>query len=650
MCGIVGVFEPRSRRASSTLVRRMTERLLHRGPDSGAVFIDERVGLGHRRLSIIDRSGSAQPLFSEDRSICVVFNGEIYNFQALREQLIDCGHQFTTQGDTEVLVHGWEQWGTELVKRLRGMFAFAIWDRREELLFLVRDHTGIKPLYYTFLPSGGFAFASELKALLLHPECPRELDPFAVEEYLAFGYIPDPRTIYRGVSKLPPAHSLLVRCEARREVPVRYWEPRVATPLQRNEADLATELLARLEASVREQMVAEVPLGAFLSGGVDSSAVVAHMARASRDPVHTCSIRFSEAENDEGMYAEQVATRYRTLHRARTVRSDDFSLLSTISALYDEPFADSSALPTYRLCELARREVTVALSGDGGDECFAGYRSYQTHMALHRMRTMLPGALRAPLFSALGRWYPKVDWAPRPFRAKRAFEHIARDLVESFIHGAMFLPSSERHQLYTPQLRRALAGYDAGNIIREHAARCPFTHPLTLLQYLDLKVYLPGDILTKVDRASMAHSLEVRVPLLDHTLVEWALQLPPELQLQRGEGKQLFKRALEPLLPRDVLYRRKMGFEIPLREWLRGPLYPAINAALESEVLADSQLLNQKRCRTILEQHRSGARDHGSTLWSILMLERFLKRHEEVEDNRPALVQGEAQAAAHQSA
>lgn len=626
MCGIAGIVDLKGRREIDTaLLAAMNQVQFHRGPDEGGTFVEPGVGLAHRRLSIIDLSSGQQPLFNEDHSVVVVFNGEIYNFPALTEELKAAGHVFRTHCDTEVIVHAWEQWGAGCVKRFRGMFAFALWDKRRETLLLGRDRLGKKPLFYAHLPDGQLLFGSELKILLQYPGLPREIDPQAVEEYFAFGYVPDPKTIFRHVRKLPPAHTLELRRGEAPSAPRAYWDIPFAELPPMSEAQAAEELLARLREATRIRLVSEVPLGAFLSGGVDSSAVVAMMAGLSSEPVKTCSIAFNDPAFDEAAFAQQVADRFHTEHRVETVDPDDFSLLDTLASLYDEPYADSSALPTYRVCQLARRQVTVALSGDGGDENLAGYRRYKWHSYEEKLRAALPLGLRRPLFGFLGKVYPKADWAPRVFRAKTTFEAMARDTVEGYFHGVSVMSDRLRAPLYSAAFRRELQGYHALDVMREHASRSPTDHPLSLIQYLDMKTYLPGDILTKVDRASMAHSLEVRVPLLDHELVEWISGLSPDLKLRGGEGKYLFKKALEPVLPHDILYRPKMGFAVPLAAWFRGPLRERLRTAVLGPTMADSGIFDMNYVASLVEQHQSGRRDHSAALWSLLMFDGFLR-------------------------
>ena len=627
MCGIVGIFDLYGKREiDRTLLTSMNQSQLHRGPDEGGLHLEPGIGLGHRRLAIIDLASGQQPLFNEDQSVVVVYNGEIYNFQSLVVELMQCGHQFRTHCDTEVIVHAWEQWGERCVERFRGMFAFALWDRNQQTLFLARDRLGVKPLYYAQLDNGSLIFGSELKALLVHPDLKRELNPTAVEDYFAYGYVPEPKTVFKQVSKLAPGHTLFVRCGHALPPTRRYWDvPFAPNPLQSEQA-AADELLARLREAVKIRLVAEVPLGAFLSGGVDSSAVVALMADIMPDPVNTCSISFGDPRFNESRHAQAVAARYQTRHHTLQVEHDDFDLIDQLANLYDEPFADSSALPTYRVCQLAREQVTVALSGDGGDENLAGYRRYRWHLHEERLRTMLPLALRRPVFGLLGRVYPKADWAPKPLRAKSTFEALARDSVAAYFHGVSLMSDPMRARLFKPSFKHSLNQYQAVEVLRDHARQCPAQDALSRIQYLDLKTYLPGDILTKVDRASMAHGLEVRAPLLDHELIEWISGLPPGLKLRGSEGKYIFKKALEPHLPGEILYRTKMGFSVPLADWLRGPLQQRLRHALLGPTLADCGIFNMEYVQELVDQHLSGRRDYSASLWALLMFESFLRK------------------------
>ena len=628
MCGITGIFDPRGKTdIDRSVLLRMNESQHHRGPDEGDMHIEPGVGLGHRRLSIIDVSTGQQPLFNEDGSVVIVFNGEIYNYAELIPELLALGHVFHTRSDTEVIVHAWEAWGADCVKRLRGMFAFVLWDRNRETLFLARDRLAVKPLYYAWLADGSFIFGSELKSLLAHGGLQRDMDPLAVEEYFALGYVAEPRTIFRQARKLEPAHTLSIRRgqAAETAVPQPYWDVRFTLDNPLSVDDACAELTARLTESVRLRMISEVPLGAFLSGGVDSSAVVATMAGLSAEPVNTCSIGFDDPAYNEAAFAKTVADRYRTNHHVETVQSDDFDLIDTLARLYDEPYADSSAIPTYRVCQLARKHVTVALSGDGGDETFGGYRRYRLHLMEERMRSALPLSVRQPIFGLLGRVYPKADWAPRVFRAKTTFEGIARSSVEAYFHSVSILSDPMREQLFSARFKRDIAGYSAQQVFDGHAGRADTDDPLALIQYIDLKTYLVGDINTKVDRASMAHSLEVREPLMDHELVEWLATLPSSLKIRGQEGKYLLKKAMEPLLPADILYRPKMGFAVPLARWFRGPLKERVRQAVLGPRLAETGWFNPEYLQHLVDAHQSGLRDYSAPLWTLLMFEAFLR-------------------------
>jgi asparagine synthase (glutamine-hydrolysing) len=626
MCGISGIFDGTGRgEIDRALLERMNTSLFHRGPDAGGLHLEPGLGLAHRRLSVIDLSSGQQPLYNEDGSVAVIFNGEIYNFQELVRELTAHGHVFRTRSDTEAIVHGWEQWGDACVKRFRGMFAFALWDRNRETLFLARDRLGVKPLYYARIPSGKWIFGSELKALLVHPELRRTIDPLSMEDYFAYGYVPEPRTILKGVHKLAPGCTLTLTRGRPDAAPAQYWDIPFKTGPAPSEQEACEELIARLRESVELRRISDVPLGAFLSGGVDSSAVVAMMAGLSPGPVVTCSISFGDPAYDESAYAQTVANRYGTRHRVERADPDDFSLVDRLAGLYDEPFADSSAMPTFRLCELARKSVTVALSGDGGDESFGGYSRYRWHVNEEGVRTLLPSSLRRPVFGLLGRIYPDGQWAPHALRAKTTFQALARDSLEAYFHSVSFLHDDMRRSLFSQRLRSELQDYAAVDVLRRHAARAPSDHPLSLVQYLDFKTYLVGDINTKVDRASMAHSLEVREPLMDHPLVEWLSGLPPELKLRKREGKVLLKKALEPYLPAQVLYRPKMGFAVPLARWFRGPLRQPLRDAVLSPALAETGWFNIGYVRRLVEDHEAGRRDYSVPLWTLLMFESFLR-------------------------
>ncbi|MGZ8240691.1 MAG: XrtA/PEP-CTERM system amidotransferase [Methylobacter sp.] len=628
MCGIVGIFDIKEKREiNRDLLSRMNESQFHRGPDEGGLHVEAGLGFGHRRLSIIDLTSGQQPMVSRDKNAVLTFNGEIYNFLELRKELEAMGYIFQTHCDTEVILYGWQAWGESCVDRLRGMFAFAVWDRDKQTLFLARDRLGVKPLYYAELANGQFIFGSELKSLKEHPELPKTLDPSAIEEYFGFGYVPDPKTIYKNVFKLEPGYCLTLKRGSKTYQPRQYWDVKFTPRPPKDEKATGEELIERLREAVKIRMVADVPLGAFLSGGVDSSAVVAMMAGLSPEPVNTCSISFGDPAFNESQFAAQVAERYHTAHRVEQVDPDDFSLVDQLAGLYDEPYADSSALPTYRVCELAKKQVTVVLSGDGGDENLAGYRRYRWHTYEEQMRNWLPDGIRKPVFGLLGQVYPKADWAPKIFRAKSTFESIARDSMAGYFHSVSVLSNEIRKNLFSEQLTSDLQGYQAVDVFKRYADKAPTDSPLALVQYLDIKTYLPGDILTKVDRASMAHALEVRVPLLDHKLVEWMAGLQPEIKLKGREGKYIFKKSLENYLPDDILYRPKMGFAVPLDAWFKGPLKNKVREALLGEVMSQCGLFNQAFLQQMVNQHQSGLRDYSAPIWSLLMFEAFLRNN-----------------------
>ena len=639
MCGITGIFDTLGHSdISRAVLQRMNDSQLHRGPDEGSLHIEPGVGLGHRRLSIIDIATGQQPLFNEDGSVVVIFNGEIYNYQQLIPELQALGHVFHTKSDTECIVHAWESWGPDCVKRFRGMFAFALWDRNQQTFFMARDRLGVKPMYYALLDNGQLLFGSELKSVLAHGGMRRDIDPLAVEEYFALGYVAEPRTIFKQARKLAPGHSLVIRRGQPLPAPHEYWDVRFTLDNPITLEDAQAELVERLKESVRLRLIAEVPLGAFLSGGVDSSAVVAMMAglntEAGAGPVNTCSIAFDDPAFNESEFAQMVADRYKTNHRVETVKSDDFDLIDTLARLYDEPYADSSAIPTYRVCQLARKHVTVALSGDGGDESLGGYRRYRMHLMEESMRSRLPHGVRNTVFGALGRIYPKADWAPRMFRAKTTFEGLARNSVEAYFHSVSILRGPMRESLFSPKFKADLAGYGALEVFNHHAAKAQTDDPLALIQYLDLKTYLVGDINTKVDRASMAHSLEVREPLMDHELVQWLATLPSSHKIRGQEGKYIFKKSMEPHLPNEVLYRPKMGFSVPLAQWFRGPLKQRVRDAVLGERLASTGWFNKDYLRRLVDGHQSGASDFSAPLWTLLMFEAFLRQV--VDEENPA--------------
>lgn len=627
MCGIAGLFYPGlPKPIDPARIVAMSDAQAHRGPDGSGVWCVAGVGLGHRRLAIIDLEGGVQPMALPDQSLAVTFNGEIYNFREVRAELEALGARFVADSDTEVLLHGWRAWGPDLLARLNGMFAFALYDAPGQSLFLARDRFGVKPLHYAELADGAVAFASELKGLLAHPLLRRAADLRAVEDYLALGYVPDDASIVAGVHKLPAGHFLLLQRGRPAPQPVRWWDIDFTRRATGRTRDLEAELIERMRTAVRSRMIADVPLGAFLSGGVDSSAVVALMAERSKSAVKTCTIGFDEAGLDETAHATKVAARFATSHRTRTVGAEDYGLIDTLVAAFDEPFADASALPTYRVCQLARESVTVALSGDGADEALAGYRRHRFFAVEERVRGLLLPDVRARLFGRLGTLYPKADWAPRPFRAKTTLLALADDGAEAYAKAVGVTTPTLRNQLYSDTARAALDGYRAETRYVETMRHAPARDALDRAQYADIRHWLPGDILTKVDRTSMAVGLEAREPLLDHRLVEFEASLPPSLRLRGGQGKWLMKKALEPWLPREILYRPKMGFVTPISAWFRHALAEEAAALARSPLLLQSGWFEPRTIARLAEDHRAGRAEHGRTLWQLVMLERSLAR------------------------
>ncbi|MGQ3228202.1 MAG: XrtA/PEP-CTERM system amidotransferase [Blastomonas fulva] len=627
MCGIAGIFHLETAKpVDPARIRLMTDAMLHRGPDGNGCWTAPGIGLGHLRLSIIDLAGSAQPMLSEDEADVLTFNGEIYNFQEVRAELSALGHRFRTSGDTEVILAAWRQWGVDCLDRLNGMFAFAIHDQRTQRLFIARDRLGVKPLHYAPLPDGSVIFASELKGLLAHPALRRAPDAQAVDDYLAFGYVPDHRCFVAGVKKLPAGHYLMLERGKPLPAPVQYWDVDFSRRARGSVADLEAELMHHMREAVASRMVADVPLGAFLSGGVDSSTVVALMAERSTQAVKTCSIGFDVAALDESDYARRIAARFATEHRSRTVSPDDIGIIDQVAAQFDEPFADASMLPTFRVCQLARENVTVALSGDGADEAFAGYRRHVFHHGEERVRNLLPQGLRGPVFGTLGALYPKADWAPRPLRAKSTLLSLARSGAEGYTDAVGVTGYAQRHALYSDSQRKALGSYRGEDHMIALMEAAPARTGLDAAQYADMKLWLPGDILTKVDRTSMAVSLEAREPLLDYRLIEFAATLPDAMRVRGGQGKWLMKRAMRGTLPDDILYRPKMGFVSPIAQWFRGPLVEQARAIASGSALARSGWFNTARLSEVAEAHIAGRSDNARLLWQLWMLDKALDR------------------------
>jgi asparagine synthase (glutamine-hydrolysing) len=620
MCGIAGRFnyDP-LRLVSRPVLEAMTDAMTHRGPDASGYYSAPGVGLGHRRLSIIDLSTGDQPLANEDGTIWTVFNGEIYNFAEVRAELLAHGHRFRTGSDTEVIVHGYEQWGERCVDKFRGMFAFAVWDARARRLMLARDRVGVKPLYYAELPGRGIVFGSELKALLEDPEVPREWRPDAIDAYLTLLYIPAPATIYKGIHKLEPGHVLIAEKGSVRTS--RYWDLEFTGDGDpRREEEYLEELDTLLRESVALRQISDVPLGAFLSGGIDSSAVAAYMVETSSRPPVTISVGFDHARYDELEHARRVAAHLGCEFHPRTVTPDIVSLLPKLAWHFDEPFADSSAVPTYYVSKAARELVTVALSGDGGDELWAGYTRHRVENWEQRARTALGPASAAA--GMLGRALPLS------VKGARALRHLGSDPGQAYAlkHAyGMFEPDAKA-RLYSGDFGASVRHADPFAAFRDAYGRCRSTDPLDRGLYVDVHTYMVDDILTKVDRMSMAVSLEAREPLLDHRLLEFAARVPTSLKLKDGRGKYLLRKALEKKIPLEILQRGKQGFEAPIGEWLRGPLAPMADSLLADGRLRDRGVFNDREITRLWTDHRAGRADHRHRLWQLMMLELWFRQ------------------------
>ncbi len=618
MCGICGIVDfERRERMSPDIVSRMNDTIQHRGPDDAGVYVASSVGLGHRRLSIIDVAGGHQPLSNEDGTVWVLLNGEIYNYMELRERLLSHGHRFVTKSDTEAIAHLYEESGEDCFAQLRGMFSIAIWDARARKLVLARDRVGKKPLFY-YSDGKRVLFGSELKALLAGGDLPRDLDPYAVSDYFSFGYIPSPRTIYRHVRKVMPGHYLVATAGGIHER--KYWDLSFAKVEDRSEEQWCELLRDKLCEATRIRLMSEVPLGAFLSGGVDSSAVVAMMSKTMDRPVTTCSIGFEEEEYNEAEFARQVAAQFHTDHHEQIVHPSAVEVMDKLAWHYDEPFADSSAIPTYYVSAVARQQVTVALGGDGGDENFAGYRRYYFDQFENRLRSYVPAGLRRSVFGPLGHYYPALAWAPRFVRGKATFQSLARTPLEGYFNSISIFRPDEKPRLLSREFQNSLGGYDSIEVLRQYYDRADTNDLLSKIQYVDIKTYLTDDILAKVDRASMAVSLEVRAPILDHQFMEMVASIPSSLKLRGTNGKYIFKKALEPVLPKDILYRRKQGFAIPLDRWFRKELREVAHDTIFG---ADDGILDRKYLKKIWDQHQQNRFDRSAYLWSVLMFRKW---------------------------
>lgn len=620
MCGIAGfvsqhVMSPVHERERAHLLDQMCRVIKHRGPDDQGMLVTGAAALGMRRLSIIDLKGGHQPISNETQDVTVVFNGEIYNYRDLHRELKARGHRFQTNSDTEAIVHAYEEYGPACVERFRGMFALALWDEKEQTLFLARDRAGKKPLYYTLTAEGTLVFGSELKSLLQHPEVRREVSHAALDAYFTFGYVPDPLSIYQDIHKLAPGHHLTFRGGA---IKIKqYWD---FSYEQREEPSLPAEayleeLRALLDEAVRVRLVSDVPLGAFLSGGVDSSAVVGLMARHMSQPVKTFSIGFHEDSFNELKYARLAARHFGTEHQEFIVTPDICDIVDELVWHFDEPFADSSAIPTYMVSKLARQYVTVVLSGDGGDELFAGYTRYATDQR-RRNFARLPRVLRQQLMQPLSRRLPHGAWG------RNYLHNIAQDPLDRYLDSVSVFTQLNKQALYSADFQAQLR--DGERVLPSfqlYASRIKSREPLDALLYIDSKTYLPGDILTKVDRMSMAASLEARAPLLDHKLIEFVTRIPARLKMKGDETKHIFKRAISDFVPPEILDRPKQGFGVPIQQWINQQLRGRIRETLTGTAARSRGLVNHSYVELLLDEHERNRRDHATQLWALFMLE-----------------------------
>ena len=622
MCGILGILNANGEPVDRGNILSMAAVMSHRGPDGEGAYCDGPVGLAHRRLSIIDLSGGTQPMSNEDGSVWITFNGEIYNFPDLKRDLEAKGHRFRTRSDTEAIVHAYEEYGTDCVKRLRGMFAFGIWDARKRRLFLARDRMGKKPLHY-FSHGKRFIFASEIKAIVQDRGVPREIDPEALVDYFTYMYIPFPRTIFRSVRKIPPGHWMTVSFETaagRSSLGIEqrpYWDLRYSPDASLSEQDWVEGLREKINEAVRVRLMSDVPLGAFLSGGVDSSAVVAAMAAAQAGPVKTFSVGFEEEDFSEIEYARAVARRFGTDHHEEIVRPDAVELLPKLAWEFDEPFADSSAIPTYHVSRMARQHVTVALSGDGGDETFAGYKRYAWADGLSRW-DFLPSFVRRAAFG----WPSAL--MPQGMRGKGALRNMSMGPYERYRSLITHDEPGYLDRLLTADVKVQMRA-DGDDLFKQFYGRFPDADYLTRLQYLDTKTYLAEDILTKVDRTSMLCSLETRAPLLDHELQEYVARMPASLKLFAGEKKYIFRRAMRGVLPDEILDRPKMGFAVPLGKWFKKDLDSFARETLLGPTARERGIFDPRFVEKVLDDHQKKTRDLSARIWSLLFFEQWCR-------------------------
>ena len=640
MCGITGIINFDGRPVEASIIKAMTDTLVHRGPDGEGFFINRslsdsapewkqingtgNVGFGHRCLNTGDLASGHQPMSNVEGTIWIIFDGGIYNYSDLRRKLEESGYSFKTNYAAEAIIHAYEAWGDNCVNYLHGVFAFAVWDERKKRLFLGRDRIGEKPLYY-YRDDKRLIIGSELKAVLACPDVPRELDSQAIYDYFCLMYIPAPKSIYKNILKLPAGHVL--SCGTHDGLQVRrYWDIKFQPEEDISEKQWCERIIEKLTEAVKIRMAGNVTPGAFLSGGVDSSAVVAIMNSLSGSPIKTSSIGFEEQKFNELPYARMMAQKYRTDHQESVIRAGAVSILEKLVWYYDEPFGDSSSVPTYYVSQLTRKRASVALSGDGGDENFAGYRRHYFDFLENRLRSMVPSCFRQTIIALLANIYPKADWLPQVFRAKTLLTNLSLEPVEGYFNSVSWF-GKQKSLILSPDLRQELKGYSPFEIFEQHGKNSGTNDPLSRIQYIDIKTYLADDGLVKVDRAAMANSLEVRAPILDHGFMELAARIPSKMKLKGKEGKYIFKKALKPLVPPEILYRQKMGFSIPVKDWLRNdlkPVFEKLSARRRFENYLDGSMVKKLWLR-----HLSGVNDFSSEIWAILFFACWLERMEQ---------------------
>nr|WP_136251728.1 asparagine synthase (glutamine-hydrolyzing) [Ningiella ruwaisensis] len=624
MCGIAGFLTQNYPQLSEGHLLDMGNSIQHRGPDAKGEYLNEHVGLCHRRLSILDLTEAGnQPMFSEDGSIAIVFNGEIYNYPELKAELAEQGASFRSTTDTEVIIHLYQRLGTDCLAKLNGMFAFAIWDNKQQSLFIARDRLGKKPLYY-LSHEGRFAFASEIKAILTLPDVPKDVRVDAVYDFFAYQYVPDPKSIFKHIHKLPPAHFLVHKNNALHIE--QYWDVDFSSVKQQDESTLKTQLQTLAQACTKRRMLSDVPLGAFLSGGVDSSGVVAMMAQASTSPVKTCTIAFDDEKYNEAEFAQIVAKQYKTEHHEFLVSQNVTDTLEHIVSFFDEPFADPSLVPTYFVSELARQAVTVAIAGDGGDEVFAGYQKYNTDDIENRLRSKFPSWLRRSCFPLLAKVFSLSE---NTFMRKACslFTSLSVSPAMGFYITNAQIKDKQWHELVKADVANSLGNYHPSKFTVETYNKAKGEDHLAKILYTDIKTYLPGGILVKVDRMSMANSLEVRAPLLDKEMLEFAASVPSYLKFNKGEKKYLLKEAFKPYLPDDILYRKKMGFSVPLANWFKNEIKPIAQKFIIDNPKGLPQYFKMDVVNRYWKQHQEGSADHSNLLWSMLMFEMWWQRY-----------------------